>query len=160
MGVFREVECVVGTAQRALELTQVRVDCLELRQLDAGFAPGDRSLVLGAQELRSAKAPQPVDHQQRMRPPSIRLPRRVAGRRHERWRRMQFRTCPAESQRPSIKDAATVEVNILHLTASTRRQRQFHPRRSQAVPSDPVADILLGAPPAREKKNGSAPCES
>ncbi|EWS52458.1 hypothetical protein X551_04758 [Methylibium sp. T29] len=61
MGVLGEVEGVVSTAERALEVAQEGVDRLELRQLGAGLAAaGDHALVLGPDDLHGAEAPQAV----------------------------------------------------------------------------------------------------
>jgi hypothetical protein len=69
MRVLGEIEGVVGTPKRALEVAQKGIDRSELRQPDAGPASArDNALVLGAHDLDGAEAPQPVgDHRSRGR---------------------------------------------------------------------------------------------
>jgi hypothetical protein len=61
MGVLGEVEGVIRATQGTLEIAQEDIDRAELGQFDAGFlAAGDDALVLSADELHGAKAPQAV----------------------------------------------------------------------------------------------------
>src|SRR5690606_9812808 len=64
MSVLGELEGMVGTAEGALEVTQEGIDRAQLRHPTAGLAAaGDHTLVLGADDLDGAEAPQPVgDH--------------------------------------------------------------------------------------------------
>src|SRR6516162_2079728 len=61
MGVLGEVEGVVSTAERALEVAQEGVDRLELGQFRAALAAsGDDTVMLGPDDLYGAEAPQAI----------------------------------------------------------------------------------------------------
>ena len=103
MGVLGKVEGVIRATQGTLEVAQVRVDRLELRQLGAGLAAtGDYALVVGADQLHRAEAPKTVGDQ--------------GGRRGDGAR--------GELSHPSVRERLLAQANELRLAVGRRLHRR------------------------------------
>ena len=143
MGILGEIERMVGTGERRLQITQEGIDCAKLLQLHTGHAAaGNGTLVRGAGLGYGSEAPQPIGNNIRRRAQRFLRPLRnrvlgkfQLGQANEQWV-TGFRRLHRSKERHLVLRASTAlaagqfstQVRVVDFNATTELAR-FFPHR-------------------------------